>query len=171
MAFRLANICLGLYSITKLYAMRFSNLKHCYDELRADIITAFNAPICRLHSIIIDISKCRLFDLMSSDATLSSVCRHFRNLDFDNRGIDVVNTTNMLHHQKVQTDEPEYFNDLSAPSISYIYTSPTAATLSNYSRIMQDLDIHEFRCNSSTCGCVFSMQSTTNPPGMSALVI
>lgn len=45
----------------KIVSYFFSELRHLFDEVMAAIHTDFNDPLYLLHSIILDISKCRLF--------------------------------------------------------------------------------------------------------------
>ena len=88
----------------------------------------------------------------------------FLNLSFANKGLDGVNLGNILHHKLVQSKIPSYFKDQSVPIISYTYTKPIATKIFNYKRVLQDLDIDDFKSKPPDCTCA-SSQFTYNPAG------
>jgi hypothetical protein len=72
---------------------------------------------------------------------------------FLNKGIGVVNLSNILRHKIFQSCIPEYFKSKYIPRISCIYTATIASKLFNYKHTLQSLDIDHLTHNPPTCSC------------------
>ena len=155
---------LGIHHIrTKLYSLPLSKLHSLFNLCLESTVTNPHSNQYKLQAIISDIASHRLFKPVRIGKDEKEK-RSFLNLSFANKGLDGVNLGNILHHKLVQSKIPPYFKDQSVPIISYTYTKPIATKIFNYKRVLQDLDIDDFKSKPPDCTCA-SSQFTYNPAG------
>ena len=65
----------------------------------------------------------------------------------------MITLANILHHKNVTNKIPQNFKDKSVPVISYSYTLPIASKIVNYKRLLQNLEIENFKAKPSDCSC------------------
>ena len=82
-----------------------------------------------------------------------TVRRNFLNIKFQNKGIDAVNISNILNHKYVQSAIPLYFKNKETPLISYTYSTPVASKIFNYKKVLQSLDLEDFKAHPPSCTC------------------
>ena len=92
-------------------------------------------------------SKFRLHKPVQTVSPEETPTRDFLKLDFRNKGLDVVNISNILNHKKVTSTIPAYFKNQSPPIISYIYSSPIAPKIFNYKNVLQGLNTENITRN------------------------
>jgi len=80
--------------------------------------------------MILSVAKFRLE--AQQEVIESEQHKRFLHKDFSNKGIDILNISNVLHHSKVMKKMPAYFDQKKPPSLSYRYTKPIATTIFNY---------------------------------------
>ena len=144
---------LGLHHIrTQLYSLPLRKLNNLYETCLNNLAYDSNSPGYKLTSIILDIGRLRLFKPVGIHETESEK-RSFLPLFFANKGLDAINLGNILHHKSVKSKVPPYFKDQSVPIISYTYTSPIAPKIFNHKRVLQDLNIDDFKAKPPDCSC------------------
>jgi hypothetical protein len=148
---------------TKLYSLPLSKLHSLFNLCLESTVTNPHSNQYKLLAIISDIASHRLFKSVRIGKDEKEK-RSFLNLSFANKGLDGVNLGNILHHKLVQSKIPPYFKDQSVPIISYTYTKPIATKIFNYKRVLQNLDIDDFKSKPPDCTCA-SSQFTYNPAG------
>ena len=110
-------------------------------------------PEHRLQSIILDISSNRLFNAVSVCDNTETKNRPFLKIKFANKGIDVLNFSNILNQKSVQSNIPPYFQNKESPCISYSYTRSVAFKIFNYKRSLQQIDFNSLSRNPLPCTC------------------
>ena len=101
--------------------------------------------------LISEISYNRLFKpvMLSS----SQPPRYFLKLDFDNKGIDAINISNILHNKSVRKHIPPYFQNVEVPIVSYKYTRTIRNDIVNYNEVLKDLELGNDVLVPTTCDC------------------
>ena len=135
-----------------MYSLPLRKLHSLYETCLNNLTYDSNSPGYKLTSIILDIGRFRLFKPVLTHETESEK-RSFLPLFFANKGLDAINLGNILHHKSVKSKVPPYFKDQSVPIISYTYTSPIAPKIFNHKRVLQDLNIDDFKAKPPDCSC------------------
>ena len=118
----------------------------------------------KLVAIILDVAKFRLYQPVQTVSPEETTTRDFLKLDFRNKGLDAVNISNILNHNKVTSNIPAYFKNQSPPIISYSYSSPIAPKIFNYKNVLQGLNTENITRNPLACSCKAS-EFCYNPAG------
>lgn len=93
------------------------------DDAKASPHLDSSTPENRLNVMIMNVAYHRLFKpLQIRDGILFEYSRRFLKLNFTNKGIDAVNISNILRHEKTKSCIPSYFSFKPTPCISYRYT-------------------------------------------------
>jgi len=144
---------LGLHNIrTALYSLPLTELRSLQLECEKLRFNNEYSSKHRLNSIIMDIAYHRLFRPVIT-STNDPDKRAFLKLKFNNKGLDNINLTNILHHKDVMSKIPDYFKDLNAPQISYSYTSCIAPKIFNYKKALNDVNTSDLLETPPTCSC------------------
>ena len=143
---------LGVHHIrTKLFSIPLTTLKRlsseCLDSIYRDVYSAEY----KLKAIICDIAHNRLYKPVSEHS--NDAGKSFLKIRFANKGIDAVNISNILHHKKVMSKIPPYFEQQSAPLISYTYTRPIATKIFNHKRVLKNLILEDIKSKPPSCSC------------------
>jgi hypothetical protein len=149
---------------TKLHFVPLRVLYTLFEQAEASPYLDFSTPEYRLNSMIMDVAHHRLFKPPPINDNNPETCHQFLKLKFSNKGIDVVNLSNILPHKKVQSCIPEFFKSKFTPCISYKYTPTVASKLFNYKPTLQCIDIEHHLQNPLTCSCS-SSPSNYQPAG------
>ena len=148
---------LGLHHIrTSLFSFPLHNLRDFKEYALNRPYLYANTIEYRLISIIADISIYRLFRPVQSRPLLKEH-RHFMHLNFANKGIDALNISNVLHHKRVTSNIPSYFENQSVPIVSYSYTKTIASNIFNYKKALQNFSVDNFIRNPTPCDCSSSV--------------
>ena len=94
----------------------------------------------------------RLGDLDTSEQSPSSKNsnRHFVKITFHNKGIEMINLSQILHSRRVTDTVPIFFRDKEPPGLCYKYTKTIAPTIFNFREVSKNLDIDK---QHSGCDC------------------
>ena len=76
---------------------------------------------------------------------METYIRSFLKPSFANKRLDAIILGNILYHKSVKFKIPPCFKDHSLPKISYTYTAPIANKIFNYKKVLQDLNIDDFK--------------------------
>ena len=68
--------------------------------------------------------------------------RHFIKLPFINEGIEFNDLPSIFKDRSVTSSIPTYFQTSEPPIICYKYNKPIGNTVSNFNKLVSDLDIH-----------------------------
>ena len=109
--------------------------------------------------IVTDISNHRLFKPVST--TNDSKKRTFIKMLYRDRGIDLINLSNILHNKKVLSFIPPYL-DTSVPILSYKYTKTISSSIFNHVKTVSEFEVNRFRHNGYPCEC--SQSPFLSPP-------
>ena len=71
---------------------------------------------------------------------------------YKDRGIDLINLSNILHNKKVQSLIPPYL-DTSVPTISYKYTKTISSSIFNHVKTVSEFEVDRFCHNEYPCEC------------------
>ena len=147
---------LGLHHIrTKLYSLPRNKLHILFKSCLDTPVTDQHSSLYRLQAVVLDICNHRLFKQVTTFAEPEEAT-HFLPLQFANKGLDAINLANILHHKSVKEKIPANFKDKSVPKISYTYTTPIAPRIFNYKKVLQDLEIDDFKAKPPDCSCANS---------------
>ena len=109
----------GLHRIrTTLYCIPLNRLRKLSEESLS--YKSKRKIADHLYYIIDDIAQHRLYKPVMVDSSLPD--RYFLKINFDNKGIDLLNLPNVFHSKKVVNNIPVYFKNKIPPCISYKYT-------------------------------------------------
>ena len=90
--------------------------------------------------------------------------RIFLHIPFANKGIDVINISNLLNRKEVVKEISPYFKNQAVPIVTYSYTNSIGRKMFNYKEALQDIKIEEYLKNHLTCDC-FHSPFQYNPSG------
>ena len=155
---------LGLHHVrTKLYSLPLTKLRYLHEKCLKNTYSNTYSLENRLNSIILDISYFRLFKPVTATQN-DSEHRSFLKLKYINKGLDMINLVNILHHKKVVSKIPNYFKDQTIPQISYSYTHCIAPKIFNYKSVLKEIDLDADK-NAPTCSCSNDSPFIHNPVG------
>ena len=142
---------LGPHEIrTKLFALPLKELRKIQEETKnRKICIDYKTPEYKLTSMILSVAKFRLE--AQKEVIESEQHKNFLHIEFANKGIDLLNLSNILHHSKVMKKIPPYFNQKKPPSLSYQYTKPIATKIFNYKKVLTNLSSSNI--DNMTCNC------------------
>ena len=107
----------------------------------------------RAVTIVLDIGRFRLFQPVRSDTPITETKPGFMKIKFNNKGIDAINLSSILHNKLVPDKIPVYFKFKSPPIISYEYSKTIASKIFNYKPVLSDLNLTDFKRNPPSCDC------------------
>jgi hypothetical protein len=81
--------------------------------------------------------------------------RHFFNLKFINKGMDLINLTNIFNDKNCTKCIPGYFKNKEIPIISYSYNRPIRSTIFNYNKLVSDKNL-DLDATGNSCDCISS---------------
>ena len=94
------NLQLGLHHIhTRLYTLPLKTLHVLFESTLTLHFTDVGSPEHRLQGIIFDISSNRLFKAVRVCDSIETKNQPFLKIKFTNKGIDVLNVSNILNHK------------------------------------------------------------------------
>ena len=76
---------------------------------------------------------------------------NFIKIRFDNKGIEDINITKLLH--KVNDAIPKVFNDRTPPTVLYTRSPCIASKMFNYKQVVENLDTKTWNEDNFTCDC------------------
>ena len=111
-----------------------------------------NAFPIHLLLILKDLVRFRLGDVDTCEEVPSSKSsnRHFVKITFHNKGIEMINLSQILHSRRVTDTVPTFFEDKEPPGLCYKYTKTIAPTIFNFRKVSKTLDINK---QPSGCEC------------------
>ena len=147
------NAPLGLHHIrTKLFSLPLSRLNTLRNQCLVSSNTDQYSLEYRLTGVILDIAKYRLYKPAQTNQT-SQETRSFLKIKFENKGIDAINISNILHNKHVKSKVPAYCGEQSVPRISYTYTNPVASKIFNHKNALKDVNVHDIKSKPPSCNC------------------
>ena len=78
----------------------------------------------------------------------------FIKIRFVNKGLDLLNISNIFRDHRVTSKIPQYFEDLEPPLICYQYKKPIRNIVFNYNKVTSDPDV--LSSTQSSCSCADS---------------
>ena len=149
---------------TKLYQLPVTKLRSLQKEVVDTKTYVPNSPEFKLVAIILDVAKFRLYRPVQTVSPEETPTCDFLKLDYRNKGLNVVNISNILNHNNVTSTIPAYFKNQSPPIISYSHSCPIAPKIFNYKNVLQGLNTENITRNPSACSCKAS-EFCYNPAG------
>ena len=104
----------------------------------------------QLYYIIGDIEQNRLYKPVTIHTTEEK--RYFMKVNYDNKGIDMINLPSILNHPEVVNTVPIYFNNKAPPCISYKYTNTIANKIFNHTKTVKEFCADSMN-DEHSCGC------------------
>jgi len=129
------NLCLHQVKCS-LYALPLSVLHKINDDASDQFFSNQISDIT--YHLITEISYCRLFKPVLSISNPPK--RYFMKMEYNNKGIDTINITNILHNKAVRKCIPPYFQNTEVPIISYKYTPTIYKHIVNYNEVIKEID-------------------------------
>jgi hypothetical protein len=134
--------------LTALSASSVSNLKSILDDANNRQFRETNNDNVK---IIVAFAYNKLYPIIDKQ---SDKIKTFMKIQFANKGIDLLNISNIFRDYKVTSKIPQYFKHLEPPLLCYKYNKPTRNLFFNYNEITCNLDLLDNIPNS--CDCVGS---------------
>ena len=121
-------------------------------SLKEDVTKLFLKKQCDkiLYHIIKDISYHRLFKPTTIEKKLPK--QDFIKLTYNDRGIDYINLSNILHNKKVQSCIPPYL-DTSVPKLSYKYSKTIQSKIFNHIKTIDKFTLDNYMNGEYPCPC------------------
>ena len=128
------------------------------DPLLIDRILPKHIPL-----IIKDLTKFRLNRHCKDTITIKDnrPARSFLNLQFDNKGIEMINLPQILNNKSVIDAIPSFLTHKQPPIVSYSYTQTMGPKILNYKQCIKNLDF-DVGTNHMSCKCNNSTYIDTN---------
>ena len=70
--------------------------------------------------------------------------RSFLKFKFVNKGMDGINFSNIFHNKRTSEKVLQYFQNRSAPVVSYRYSNTVAAKILSFNATIKNIDIDDF---------------------------
>ena len=133
----------GTDGLHLLRSLLYSIPLNLLSKLQSDISTLYIRKVITkpLFLIVTDISNHRLFKPVSTNNEIKK--QTFIKLFYRDRGIDLINLSNILHNKKVPSFIPPYLNT-NVPIISYKYTKNISSSLFNHVRTVSEFELDQF---------------------------
>ena len=80
--------------------------------------------------------------------------RHFIKISFINKGIEFIDLRSIFRDNNVISSIPSYFENTESPIMCYKYNKSIRNTILNFNKLVSDLDIVRYICNTNTCNIV-----------------
>ena len=121
-------------------------------NLKEDVAKLFLKKQCdkTLYHIIKDISYHRLFKPTIIEKKIPK--QDFIKLTYNDRGIDYINLSNILHNKKVQSCIPPYL-DTNVPKLSYKYSKTIQSKIFNHIKTVDEFVLDDFMNDEYPCTC------------------
>ena len=83
---------------------------------------------------------------------IDTITKTFLKVPFHNKGIEMINLSQILHSKPVKKSIPSFFQNQTPPIISYSYTKTIAGKIFNFKQSIKDLDF-EIGTTNLSCDC------------------
>ena len=83
---------------------------------------------------------------------IDTTTKTFLKVPFHNKGIEMINLSQILHSKSVKKSIPSFFQNQTPPIISYSYTKTIAGKIFNFKQSIKDLDF-EIGTTNLSCDC------------------
>ena len=83
---------------------------------------------------------------------IDTTTKTFLKVPFHNKGIEMINLSQILHSKPVKKSIPSFFQNQTPPIISYSYTKTIAGKIFNFKQSIKDLDF-EIGTTNLSCDC------------------
>ena len=87
-------------------------------------------------------------------ATEINYIRYFIKISFINKGIEFIDLPSIFRDKNVISSIPSYFENTESPIMCYKYNKSIRNTIFNFNKLVSDLDIGRYICNTNTCNIV-----------------
>ena len=135
--------------LTTLHSARLPNLHKLFNECEQLI-----SKEQRFRSIVLDVCYKRLFiPVRTGTDSTAKPLRRFIKVFFQNKGIDKVKLTAILHNKLVRSKVPIYFQEQDPPLVIYKYTNNISRSVFNYNQTLRNINLDDYRNASSSCDC------------------